>query len=113
EGGMGSEAWGVGRGGEWEDSFLSEPRGMQVGPYDVRAALLAARASVGRAAAQEGAVGAGTGMSCLGYKGGIGTASRVVPGGHTVGVLALTNFGDWDRLIVAGLPAGRLLSDPA
>ena len=97
---------------ECDDSFLNETRRMQVGPSDVRAALLAARASVGRAAAQEGAVGAGTGMSCLGYKGGIGTASRVVPGGHTVGVLTLTNFGERDRLTVAGLPAGRLLPDP-
>src|SRR5260370_39160863 len=97
---------------ECDDSFLNETRRMQVEPSDVRAALLAARASVGRAAAQEGAVGAGTGMSCLGYKGGIGTASRVVPGGHTVGVLTLTNFGDRDRLTVAGLPAGRLLPDP-
>jgi D-aminopeptidase len=98
---------------ECDDSFLNETRRMQVQLSDVRAALLAARASVGGAAAQEGAVGAGTGMSCLGYKGGIGTASRVVPGGHTVGVLALTNFGDRDRLTVAGLPAGRLLPDPA
>src|SRR5215471_18994604 len=97
---------------ECDDSFLNETRRMQVGPSDVRAALLAARASVSGAAAQEGAVGAGTGMSCLGYKGGIGTASRVVPGGHTVGVLTLTNFGDRDRLTVAGLPAGQLLPDP-
>jgi D-aminopeptidase len=51
-------------------------------------------------------------MSCLGYKGGIGTASRAVPDGHTVGVLVLTNFGVRDRLTVAGLPAGRLLPEP-
>jgi D-aminopeptidase len=98
---------------ECDDSFLNETRRMQVEPSNVRAALLAARASVGGTAAQEGAVGAGTGMSCLGYKGGIGTASRVVPGGHTVGVLTLTNFGTRDRLTVAGLPAGGLLPDPA
>ena len=97
---------------ECDDSFLSEPRRMQVNPSDVRAALLAARAVRGRGTPQEGAVGAGTGMSCLGYKGGIGTASRVVPDGHTMGVLALTNFGERDRLTVAGLPAGRLLPDP-
>ena len=41
----------------------------------------------------EGAVGAGTGMSCLGFKGGIGTASRITAEGHTVAVLLLTNFG--------------------
>jgi D-aminopeptidase len=98
---------------ECDDSFLNETRRMQVEPSDVAAALLAARACVGGGVPQEGAVGAGTGMSCLGYKGGIGTASRTVPGGHTVGVLVLTNFGLRDRLTVAGLPAGRLLPDPA
>ena len=98
---------------ECDDSFLSENRRMQVQPGDVREALAAARASAGAAAATEGAVGAGTGMSCLGYKGGIGTASRVVSGGATVGVVTMTNFGDRERLTVAGVPAGRLLPDPA
>jgi D-aminopeptidase len=98
---------------ECDDSFLNDARRMQVGPDDVRAALGAARGSVGAAAAVEGAVGAGTGMSCLGYKGGIGTASRVLPGGHTVAVLALTNFGVKEQLVVAGVPVGRLLPDPA
>ena len=51
-------------------------------------------------------------MSCLGYKGGIGTASRVLPGGAPVGVLTLTNFGDGGRLAVAGVPVGRLLPRP-
>jgi D-aminopeptidase len=97
---------------ECDDSFLNDSRRMQVDRGDVRDALAAARASAGAPAAAEGAVGAGTGMSCLGYKGGIGTASRVVPGGATVGVLTLTNFGDRDRLTVAGVPAGRLLPDP-
>ena len=91
---------------ECDDSFLNDSRRMQVSAADVRQALAAARASVGGTAA-EGAVGAGTGMSCLGYKGGIGTASRVLLSGATVGVLTLTNFGDRDRLTVAGLPAGR------
>jgi len=97
---------------ECDDSFLSEPRRMQVRRGDVRAALTAARASAGGAAAAEGAVGAGTGMTCLGYKGGVGTASRVLPDGHTVGVVTLTNFGDRERLTVAGAPAGRLLPAP-
>jgi D-aminopeptidase len=96
---------------ECDDSFLNDSRRMQVDGGDVRDALAAARASVGAPAAAEGAVGAGTGMSCLGFKGGIGTASRVVPGGATVGVLTLTNFGDRDRLTVAGVPAGRRLPD--
>jgi D-aminopeptidase len=97
---------------ECDDSYLNESRRMQVTAADVRAALADARASAGRLAAAEGAVGAGTGMSCLGYKGGIGTASRVVPGGHTVGVVALTNFGERGRLTVAGVPVGRLLPAP-
>jgi D-aminopeptidase len=97
---------------ECDDSFLNDSRRMQVEHGDVRDALAAARASMGAPAAAEGAVGAGTGMSCLGFKGGIGTASRVLPGGATVGVLTLTNFGDRDRLTVAGVPAGRLLPHP-
>jgi len=98
---------------ECDDSFLNDTRRMQVGRDDVADALAAARVSAGAPAAAEGAVGAGTGMSCLGYKGGIGTASRIVPGEHTVGVVALTNFGDRGRLTVAGQPAGQLLPDPA
>jgi D-aminopeptidase len=50
-------------------------------------------------------------MSCLGYKGGIGTASRVLPSGSVVGVLTLTNFGEAGRLTVAGMPAGQLLPE--
>ena len=96
---------------ECDDSFLSDTRRMQVDRGDVRDALAAARASAGAAAAVEGAVGAGTGMSCLGYKGGIGTASRVLPSGATVGVLTLTNFGEAGRLTVAGVPAGQLLTE--
>ncbi|WP_406045124.1 P1 family peptidase [Micromonospora sp. NBC_00898] len=95
---------------ECDDSFLNDARRMQVDRADVAAALAAARASAGSGAAPaEGAVGAGTGMSCLGFKGGIGTASRVVPSGHTVGVLAMTNFGERERLTVDGVPVGRLL----
>jgi D-aminopeptidase len=48
-------------------------------------------------------------MSCLGFKGGIGTSSRVTPAGHTVAVLLLTNFGERKRLTVAGVPIGALL----
>jgi D-aminopeptidase len=97
---------------ECDDSFLNDTRRMQVGRDDVREALAAARASAGASAPVEGAVGAGTGMSCLGYKGGIGTASRVLPDGATVGVLVLTNFGDAARLTVAGVPVGQLLPPP-
>lgn len=95
---------------ECDDSFLNDARRMQVTKDDVRAALTAARE---RRAAGEGAVGAGTGMTCLGHKGGIGTASRALPDGHTVGVVTLTNFGERERLTVGGVPMGRLLPDPA
>jgi D-aminopeptidase len=50
-------------------------------------------------------------MSCLGFKGGIGTSSRVTPGGHTVAVVLMTNFGQRDRLTVDGVPVGRLLPE--
>jgi D-aminopeptidase len=108
---------------ECDDSFLSESRRMQVSPADVAAALAAARASAGGPAPAEGAVGSGTGMSCLGYKGGIGTASRLVAASrlehagqraadYTVGVLLMSNFGERERLTVDGVPAGRLLPWP-
>jgi len=95
---------------ECDDSFLSEVRRMQVTKADVRAAWADARSSVGSLLPPvEGSAGAGTGMSCLGFKGGIGTASRVVPSGHTVAVVLMTNFGSRDRLTVAGVPVGLLL----
>ena len=95
---------------ECDDSFLSDTRRMQVSAEDVRTALDAARDSRGQPdRLAEGSVGAGAGMSCLGWKGGIGTASRVVPSGDTVGVLVLTNFGSHERLTIAGVPVGALL----
>ena len=96
--------------GECDDSFLNDCRRMQVEEADVRASYRAALESRGSSSAPaEGSVGAGTGMSCLGFKGGIGTASRVTAAGHTVAVLLLTNFGVRERLTVAGVPVGRLL----
>ena len=97
---------------ECDDSFLSDARRMQVSAADVKTALDAARASAGGPAPGEGAVGSGTGMSCLGFKGGIGTASRLVPAGYMVGVLVMSNFGDGDRLTVGGVPVGRLMPAP-
>ena len=90
--------------GECDDSYLSEARVVQVEAAD------AARAVDGASGwpFDEGAVGAGTGMSCLGWKGGIGSASRTADG-HTVGVLVLANFGGERDLIVAGVPVGRHL----
>lgn len=57
----------------------------------------------------EGSVGAGTGMRSYGFKAGIGTASRVVPDGHTVGVLVNANCGRRPELLIAGIPVGREL----
>jgi D-aminopeptidase len=63
---------------------------------------------------EEGNVGGGTGMICHEFKGGIGTASRVLSaknGGYTVGVLVQCNYGDRDQLRVAGVPVGREIQD--
>ena len=92
--------------GECDDSWVSDPRAMHVTFDDVRAALEGART---RDVFDQGAVGAGTGMSCLGWKGGIGSASRVLPDGHVIGVLLLTNFGDAGRLTIDGVPVGKRL----
>ncbi|GDX31174.1 D-aminopeptidase [Actinomycetes bacterium] len=92
--------------GECDDSWLSDPRAMHVTFDDVSTALNAARAG-GEFA--QGAVGAGTGMSCLGWKGGIGSASRLLPDGHVVGVLLLTNFGISQQLTINGVHVGQHL----
>ena len=98
--------------GECDDSFLNDCRRMWVTADDVARGARggAGLARLGRAARTRAAVGSGTGMSCLGFKGGIGTSSRVTPGGHTVAVLLMTNFGDRERLTVDGVPVGRLLA---
>ncbi len=102
---------------ECDDSFLNDCRRMQVTADDVRSAHADALASRGSTSPpDEGSVGAGTGMSCLGFKGGIGTASRRVlstGASHTVAVLLLTNFGVREQLVVAGTPLGRRLAGPA
>jgi D-aminopeptidase len=95
---------------ECDDSYLNNAARMQLTRADVASAWATATAQAPIVAAcAEGSVGAGTGMSCLGFKGGIGTASRVTPDGHTVGVLLLANFGERARLTVDGIPVGRLL----
>ena len=101
--------------GECNDGWLNDIRGRHVGPAEVAAAL--AGAAGGPVA--EGSVGAGTGMICYGFKGGIGTASRVwpatLPGAGevtvTLGGLVLANFGRRRDLTIAGVPVGRLLAD--
>jgi D-aminopeptidase len=107
-----------GRGSEWSlpvvaetwDGLLNDLNGFHVRPEHVHEAIAAA--SGGEVA--EGAVGAGTGMICHGFKGGIGTASRVRPeseGAHNVGVLVLANQGRRERFAVNGVPVGRALDD--
>lgn len=99
---------------ECDDSFLNFAGRMQVSRADVESAWRRAyeRAAAGQAA-EQGSVGAGTGMSCLGFKGGVGESSRVTSEGFTVGVLLLTNFGDRKRLTIDGIPMGQLLPPDA
>ena len=95
--------------GECSDATLNDMHGRHVREEHVLAAIDGAQGGV----VAEGAVGAGTGMSAFGFKGGIGTASRItVPerGGWTVGVLVLANFGRKEQLVIDGVPVGRLLS---
>jgi D-aminopeptidase len=76
--------------------------------------LAEARAAPEGAPVAEGGVGGGTGMICHDFKGGIGTASRVVApdaGGYAVGVLVQANYGRRERLRVGGLPVGELIGD--
>ena len=98
--------------GETNDGYLSDVHARPIGEKEVRAAIAAATTGP----VEEGAVGAGTGTSCFGWKGGIGTASRVIPqefGGYTLGALVQTNFGRPEELIFLGLPVGAWLTPPS
>ena len=106
----GLQPWGLPLVGETYDGSLNDINGFHVKPEHVLAALDGAAA--GRV--PEGNVGGGTGMRCLGFKGGIGTASRVVgseAGAYTVGVLVQCNFGLRQNLRVAGVPVGEEIGD--
>ncbi len=92
--------------GETNDSVVNDMWADPIRRDEVYAALEGARAGP----VAEGSVGAGTGTQAFGWKGGIGTSSRVLPeplGGYTVGVLVQTNFGG--TLTVNGAPVGRAL----
>ena len=94
--------------GETNDGWLNDIRGRHVKNLDVQDAIKTA--TTGNV--QEGNVGAGTGTRCLGFKGGIGTSSRVLPkekGGYTIGVLVQTNFGG--ILTINGAPVGEELNN--
>jgi D-aminopeptidase len=92
--------------GETNDGWLNDIRGRHLRKEHVRKAIeIAASGSVA-----EGAVGAGTGTVCFGFKGGIGSSSRRLSaddGGYTIGVLVQTNFGG--NLQIAGIPIGEEL----
>jgi D-aminopeptidase len=92
--------------GETNDGLLNDIRGRHVGRDEVLAAIASARAG----AVEEGAVGAGTGVVALGYKGGIGTSSRRA-GQWTVGALVQSNYGG--SLRINGAPVGAALRSEA
>ncbi len=92
--------------GETNDGRLNDIRGRHVTEEHVISAIENASSGM----VEEGNVGAGTGTSSFGYKGGIGTSSRVLPGelgGYTVGVLVQTNYGG--VLEINGVPVGKEL----
>ena len=92
--------------GETNDGQLNDIRGRHVTSEDVVRAITEAKGGP----VEEGCVGAGTGTVCFGWKGGIGTSSRVLPadlGGYTVGVLVQSNYGG--ILEIDGAPVGRKL----
>jgi len=97
---------------ECSDARLNDIRALVVRPWHVTEAIAAAADGP----VTEGSVGAGTGMVCYGWKGGIGTASRTVPTSgkpYLVGILVLANFGRARELRIAGVPVGESLRPPA
>lgn len=92
--------------GETNDGSLNDIRGMHVTPQMVIDAINRAHSGP----VEQGCVGAGTGTICFGFKGGIGTSSRVLPeslGGYTIGVLVQTNYGG--ILEIDGVQVGQWL----
>lgn len=90
------------------DGGLNDINGFHISKQDVFTALNSAKGD----AVAEGNVGGGTGMICYEFKGGSGTASRVLSkqdGGHTVGVFVQCNCGDRSQLTIAGVPVGKAL----
>ena len=95
---------------ETADDDLNDMNGFHVKPEHAFHALDSAHGGP----VEEGNVGGGTGMVCNEFKGGIGTASRVLParlGGYTVGVLVQCNYGRRSQLRIAGVPVGKEIPD--
>jgi D-aminopeptidase len=96
--------------GECFDGWLSDARALAVRPEHALEAIAAAAADEAR----EGALGAGTGTTCFGFKAGVGTASRRA-GEHTLGCLVVTNYGarrDLHMLVGPVEPAGAVAAEP-
>jgi D-aminopeptidase len=92
------------------DGYLNDTNGFHVKPEHAIHAIGSAHGGP----VEEGSVGGGTGMVCNEFKGGIGTASRVLrtkDGGYTVGVLVQCNYGRRDQLRIAGVPVGKEIPD--
>src|SRR6516164_176460 len=105
-----AEGWLLPVAAETWDGYLNDINGHYVSEDTVVAALEAARSGP----VEEGSVGGGTGMNCYQFKGGSGTASRLVPfagAPYTVGVFVQANFGRRHELVLAGVPLGAELSD--
>jgi D-aminopeptidase len=105
-----AEAWLLPVAAETWDGYLNDINGHHVTEDAVVKALEAASPGP----IEEGSVGGGTGMNCYSYKGGSGTASRLVEyagSTYTVGVFLQTNFGARPELVIAGVPIGRELGE--
>jgi D-aminopeptidase len=102
----GAQPWMLPVVAETYDGFLNDVNGFHVKPQHALEAIDSAHAGP----VMEGSVGGGTGMTCNGFKGGIGTASRKLTeqqGGYTVGVLVQCNYGNRRTLRIAGVPIGQ------
>ena len=103
---MKEDEWSLPVVAETWDGYLNDINGFHVKKADVFAALDSAKTG----AVAEGNTGGGTGMVCYGFKGGTGTASRVLSkeqGGYAVGVLVQCNCGRRPQLMIAGVPVGK------
>lgn len=103
---MSRQPWALPVVAETWDGWLNDLNGFHVKPEHVFAALDSARSGP----VAEGNTGGGTGMICYGFKGGTGTASRVLSkedGGYTIGVLVQCNCGSRRLLTIAGVPVGK------
>ena len=106
---LGVSGWALPVAGETYDGTLNDINGFHIKPQHVFAAIDQARAGP----IEEGSVGGGTGMICYGFKGGSGTASRVLTVANTavtLGIFVQANFGLTSQLTIAGVPVGRHLA---